>query len=169
MLCDTLLTRMCHPSVGEHTNDFDPIVSPDRLVLAPHSALGFSGPSADLLTHAWFRAPAALDAVWPRLPRCVFSHQNKVGFAFSLLGRLTICPVASQIPGGLELPVMETVYGEGGLPAEAAQHILKNLAPLLLARYPLRYTDSRPAAGAPVPALPPGYGGQLPQPQLARL
>jgi hypothetical protein len=54
---------------------FLPVVSADGLVLAPQNTCGFSGQSADLLTHAWFLGrlgdadgkPGS--AIWKQLPR----------------------------------------------------------------------------------------------------
>ena len=43
----------CTDHIGLGTNFFDPVVSDDGLVLAPQMLCGFSGPSANHLTHAW--------------------------------------------------------------------------------------------------------------------
>lgn len=50
---------------------WSPILSDDGLVLSTQSVFGLSGPSAHLLTHAWYRNK--LENVWRDLPRVVGS------------------------------------------------------------------------------------------------
>ena len=44
----------CTDHIGQATNYFDPIVSEDGLVLAPQMLCGFTGPTMNHVTHAWY-------------------------------------------------------------------------------------------------------------------
>ncbi len=58
----------CTESLGRaEQNEYERILSDDGLVLAPQTACGFTGPSAHMLTHAWYLGK--LEKVWRRLIR----------------------------------------------------------------------------------------------------
>jgi hypothetical protein len=84
----------CTDQIGEHVNRFDPIVSEDALVLSPQAALGFSGPSAHALTHAWYLG--VLGDTWRALARMPATKDDKHNFGIATFFQLvfavrTVC------------------------------------------------------------------------------
>ena len=98
---------------GEHTNAFEPIVSGDGLVLAPHSALGFTGPSADVLTvRATSTRAHALNAPTRSVNLCLPSvYELQLSVAVSAL--VWVTAPARVVPRG----------GRAGVAAAAAMHV----------------------------------------------
>jgi hypothetical protein len=74
----------CTESLGKAAQvGFEPILSDDGLVLSPQTACGFTGPSATMLTHAWYYKPGRLEKIWRKLIR-VSLELPKEKFKFGL-------------------------------------------------------------------------------------
>merc|ERR1712070_503990 len=73
---------------ADKVNSFEPILSEDGLVCSPQTALGFTGPGADILTHAWFRG--SLENFWRELPRAEVDSANKHKGGILLIYLLTV-------------------------------------------------------------------------------
>jgi hypothetical protein len=71
-------------------DSWEPLVSGGGLVLAPQVAMGFTGPSATLLTHAWYCG--TLDKVWRKLFRVYWGPKDKGKIGISTIYML-ICNV----------------------------------------------------------------------------
>ena len=61
--------------ISTKTNHFAPILSDDGLVVCPQKLTGFTGPSANHVTHAYYTGTLAGN--WERLPRVSFEPRDK--------------------------------------------------------------------------------------------
>ena len=61
--------------ISTKTNHFAPILSDDGLVVCPQKLTGFTGPSANHVTHAYYSGTLA--GSWERLPRVSFEPRDK--------------------------------------------------------------------------------------------
>jgi len=82
-------------------NRFEPILSDDGLVCSPQTAVGFTGPGADIITHAWYLG--TLERFWRELPRPELDPPNKHKGGMMLIYLLTISSMlaAKHLPMAL--------------------------------------------------------------------
>eukprot|EP01047_Picozoa_sp_COSAG01_P053844 COSAG01_NODE_5815_length_4017_cov_3.964267_3_plen_232_part_00 len=136
----------CTDQLGEHSNIFDPIVSEDGLVLSPQGALGFSGPSAHVLTHAWYLS--VLGDHWKALVRMTASKEDKANFGIAAFYQLMF-----SVPAMTRLLPPEIVAASGALNSATTSGASKAIAPEVQARlrhiagkmqtlFPNRYDDT---------------------------
>ena len=146
----------CTDHIGEHANIFDPIVSDDGLVLSPQAALGFSGPSAHALTHAWYLD--VLGDTWRGLLRMTANKDEKANFGIGAFFQLifAVQAITALLPpelvansAGLNLAGPSTTGGgnkplspEAAEAAKAAGKMMAGIYQKSLALFPERYTDS---------------------------
>jgi len=74
----------CTDNISFTNRSYEPIVSDGGLVLSPQSALGFTGPTAHLLTHAWLLGK--LDGFWRTLPRITIGNMTDGKESLSFYG-----------------------------------------------------------------------------------
>ncbi len=69
-------------------DSWEPIVQNEDLVLAPQGCLGFTGPSAHILTHAWYSN--TLGSAWRHLLRGHATTETKEKRGMQLMLRMTV-------------------------------------------------------------------------------
>jgi len=136
----------CTDHVSERSNTFQPIVSGDGLVLSPQLALGLPGPTAHLITHAWYLK--VLDGFWQTLPRMPMQYGNKDAFGLQMLfaGMVSMGRMATHLPRSL---VKETKSMNSGRPVRKdfltrSVKVMPGIAMKFMSSMPLRYTDAEP-------------------------
>jgi len=89
---DSLLTQ-------EVVDTWEPLVSDGGLVLSPQAAIGFSGPSANVMTHLWYTG--GLDGgIWRKLLRAYPTADNKenYGLCMAAISMLNQFMLVNHIP-----------------------------------------------------------------------
>jgi hypothetical protein len=142
----------CTDQIGEHVNRFDPIVSEDGLVLSPQAALGFSGPSAHALTHAWYLG--VLGDTWRALARMPATKDDKHNFGIATFFQLVFAvqTVCSLLPPELVANSPGLLVGGNGASssdgneeedegAKTLREMMQALARKMADLWPGRYDD----------------------------
>ena len=115
-------------------------------MLSPQAALGFSGPSAHVLTHAWYLG--VLADHWKSLARVTASKEDKSNFGIAAFYQLMF-----SVPAMTRLLPPELVAASGALNSSTTSGASEAIAPEVQARlsqiagkmsslFPLRYDDT---------------------------
>lgn len=113
---------------------FDPIVSNDGKVLSPQGALGFSGQSADLLTHCWYQEIESFDSVWRNIPRLEPRIGDKLG---TTIGAMYLVAVITQAVAGI-LPKEQIAKNKqinSSTPQEPVPREISSKIPKIVAKF----------------------------------
>jgi hypothetical protein len=128
--------------------NYQPVLTPDNLVLRPQMLAGFTGPSANVGVHLWFRGQ--LEGLWQKIPRFELDHSNKLKMGFEagsgvilnmqlLRQKLPFLVAEKYVPVGLENYAYHRVallglrlFGSGDMASMMAKHVHL---------HKMRYTD----------------------------
>jgi len=75
-------------ATSEQSDSWEPLVQNEGLVLAPQAAIGFTGPSSNIMVHAWYSG--FLKDHWRKLLRLYATAENKGKTGIEVMHLLTV-------------------------------------------------------------------------------